>query len=144
MSSPYKMDYRDFTFDGPEGKTHKITLLCRQPPEEQTASLTWQLPPPPPGPAGPAGDGCTCVCTCGAAAAAAAAAERRKEAEAAAEAAEAPDLIGCDVWPASIALGRYLAASPCLVGGEAVIELGAGGWRVAARTEALGRISHAA
>jgi predicted nicotinamide N-methyase len=38
----------------------------------------------------------------------------------------APDLIGLDIWPASIALCRYLAAHPYLVVGQHVLELGAG------------------
>lgn len=37
------------------------------------------------------------------------------------------DLIGLDVWPASVALCTYLAAHPGLVAGAAVCELGAGG-----------------
>ena len=36
------------------------------------------------------------------------------------------DLIGLDVWPASVALCTYLAAHPGLVAGAAVCELGAG------------------
>ncbi|PRW20580.1 hypothetical protein C2E21_8960 [Chlorella sorokiniana] len=37
-----------------------------------------------------------------------------------------PDLIGLDVWPASIALCNYLSAHASLVAGAAVCELGAG------------------
>ncbi len=36
------------------------------------------------------------------------------------------DLIGLDLWPASVALCRYLAAHPQIVLKEAVVELGAG------------------
>ena len=36
------------------------------------------------------------------------------------------DLIGLDLWPASVALCRYLAAHSQIVSGEAVMELGAG------------------
>ena len=44
-------------------------------------------------------------------------------------ASDQPDLIGLDVWPAGVALCQYLAASPALVSGAAVCELGAGeGW----------------
>jgi hypothetical protein len=39
---------------------------------------------------------------------------------------DAPDLIGLDIWPASIALCRYLAAHPHLVARQHVLELGAG------------------
>ena len=41
-------------------------------------------------------------------------------------ASDQPDLIGLDVWPASIALSQYLSATPALVAGAAVCELGAG------------------
>ncbi|PSC67991.1 S-adenosyl-L-methionine-dependent methyltransferase [Micractinium conductrix] len=41
-------------------------------------------------------------------------------------ASDQPDLIGLDVWPAGVALCQYLAASPALVSGAAVCELGAG------------------
>lgn len=41
-------------------------------------------------------------------------------------AADQPDLIGLDVWPASIALCRFLAATPALAAGASVCELGAG------------------
>lgn len=41
-------------------------------------------------------------------------------------ASDQPDLIGLDVWPASIALCQYLSAAPALVAGAAVCELGAG------------------
>jgi len=36
------------------------------------------------------------------------------------------DLIGLDLWPASVALCRYLAAHAEIVAGAAVMELGAG------------------
>ena len=45
---------------------------------------------------------------------------------AAAAAASAPDLIGCDLWPASIALCHYFCCWPHLVEGRRVLELGAG------------------
>lgn len=41
-------------------------------------------------------------------------------------AADQPDLVGLDVWPAAIALCTYLAAHPALAAGAAVCELGAG------------------
>lgn len=114
------MQQRTFAFQG-SGPSVEIRLWCRQPPEAQAGrTLTWQINS---GSTAPRGGQ---QVSGGAPSAAAAAANGRPPA-AAAEAPEAdPDLIGLDIWPASIALCRYLVNHPELVAGQRVLELGAG------------------
>ncbi|PSC67978.1 lysine methyltransferase METTL21B [Micractinium conductrix] len=107
---------RRFEFGGPQPTA--VTLLCREPPEAQAGkTLTWQLAGPAAPPAGKPNEqsvgsgGARGSGSCAAAAPAPA---------------THPDLIGLDIWPASIALGRYLSAHRQLVAGQAVLEVGAG------------------
>lgn len=117
------MQQRQFAFS--RGEQHYvIELLCREPPEAQAGkTLTWQLY-------------------------GSAASHQQTTADASGRAEEeggptvAPgssgsdggsgasnkqsDLIGLDIWPASIALCRYLVNHQQLVAGHAVLELGAG------------------
>lgn len=108
------MQVRRFEFSGPSGETIDIAVSCREPPEaQQGKTLTWQID------------------------------DRPSQRHAAGQAADptlgdaagapsppplvsAPDLIGLDIWPASIALCHYLASHPHLATGQRVMELGAG------------------
>ena len=122
------MQQRRFEFGGPQPTA--VTLLCREPPEAQAGkTLTWQLAGPAAPPAGKPNEqsvgsgGARGSGSCAAAAPAPA---------------THPDLIGLDIWPASIALGRYLSAHRQLVAGQAVLEVGAGArvrWRRGVRHE---------
>lgn len=58
--------------------------------------------------------------------AAAASTEAPTERSADHEEEEKPDLLGLDIWPASLHLCEYIAANPALVAGATVLELGAG------------------
>ena len=116
------MQQRKFDFPG----ECSVSLLCREPPEAQAGrTLTWQLDGESRSDAGAAAKQPAAGEEAGGAAAA--------TAPAAAGAAD-PDLIGLDIWPASIALCRYLAAHPELVVDQRVVELGAGGCCRPART----------
>lgn len=104
------MQQRQFQFHRSDGEPLAIKLACRAPPEEQAGrTLTWQI-------GGGKDSGAESP-------------EPSANAVGGAEGAPpaAPDLIGLDIWPASIALCRYLAAHPQLVEGVDVLELGAGG-----------------
>ena len=116
------MQQRTFAFQGsgPTAAQAEVRLWCREPPEAQAGkTLTWQLDSgdasggqqPPDGAPPPA---------------AAAAAAQPAAAGSNVAPQEDPDLIGLDVWPASIALCRYLANHPEVVAGQQVVELGAG------------------
>ena len=102
------MQQRRFEFAGKSS----VQLLCREPPEAQAGrTLDGELRPGAEAAAEKPAAGAEAVCLAAAAAAPAAA---------------DPDLIGLDIWPASIALCRYLAAHPELVVDLRVMELGAG------------------
>lgn len=108
------MKQRTFAFQGsgPGAAQAEVRLWCREPPEAQAGkTLTWQLDGQPCSGGQQPSDG----------AAQPAAAPATADAD--------PDLIGLDIWPASIALCRYLANHPELVAGQHVLELGAGGLR---------------
>ena len=130
------MQQRSFAFHGAGPGAVEVQLWCRAPPEAQAGkTLTWQLD-------GGSAPQRICQQQGGGAAppAATTAAGSDQRAAAAAPAAggppaaaaEDPDLIGLDIWPASIALCRYLAHHPGLVAGQLVLELGAGAPAVAA------------
>lgn len=109
------MQQRTFTFQdsGPGAAQAEVRLWCREPPEAQAGkTLTWQL------------DGRPCS---GGQQPPDGAAQPAAAPAAASAAAADPDLIGLDIWPASIALCRYLVNHPELVAGQHVLELGAGG-----------------
>ncbi|KAI7839127.1 hypothetical protein COHA_007130 [Chlorella ohadii] len=128
------MQQRTFAFQGsgPTAAQAEVRLWCREPPEAQAGkTLTWQLDSgdasggqqPPDGAPPPA---------------AAAAAAQPAAAGSNVAPQEDPDLIGLDVWPASIALCRYLANHPEVVAGQQVVELGAGMGLVGLLCAALG------
>lgn len=115
------MQQRQFQFERPGGEPLAVSVLCREPPEAQAGkTLTWQL------------DGHSESRRAQAKADGGSSSSRDSTggvapAAAAAPAADqAPDLIGLDIWPAAIALCRYLAMNPQLVAGTDVLELGAG------------------
>lgn len=114
------MQQLSFEFPCPGGHAVAIELLCREPPEAQAGkTLTWQV----------AEDREHAQDRRQAVGSSEAMAEGGPPAPAlGASAAPAPDLIGLDIWPASIALCRYVAAHPQLVAspGQHVLELGAG------------------
>ena len=115
------MQQRQFSFSC-AGRQVGIELLCREPPEAQAGkTLTWQLEDSDSkqqrGGAGGEGGSCACV---GGGGGGNTPADRSPGASA------DPDLIGLDIWPASIALCRYLCLYPQLVAGQQVLELGAG------------------
>ncbi|KAL4424743.1 hypothetical protein ABPG77_000086 [Micractinium sp. CCAP 211/92] len=116
------MRQRRFEFRCSKGEPLAVTLTCRAPPEEQAGrTLTWQI-----GDRKYEDNG---------------ASEQPAEAGSSIEGAPpaaAPDLIGLDIWPASIALCRYLAAHPQLTEGLEVLELGAGMGLVGLLAAALG------
>ncbi|KAL4422571.1 hypothetical protein ABPG75_008768 [Micractinium tetrahymenae] len=119
------MHQRRFKFQQSNGGQLAITLACRAPPEEQAGrTLTWQI-----GDSNASNNGASEQPADAAGSAAPAAP---------ASAAAAPDLIGLDIWPASIALCRYLAAHPQLTEGLDVLELGAGMGLVGLAAAALG------
>ena len=110
------MQQRRFDFAG----ERSVSVLCREPPESQASrTLTWQLEEGEPPDAAAAAKQ-------HAPAAVSAAATATGTATGPAAAAD-PDLIGLDIWPASLALCRYLVAHPELVVDQRVVELGAGG-----------------
>lgn len=115
------MQQRTFAFQGsgPTAAQAEVRLWCREPPEAQAGkTLTWQLD------SGDASGGQQPPD--GAPPPAAAAAAQPAAAGSNVAPQEDPDLIGLDIWPASIALCRYLANHPEVVAGQQVVELGAG------------------
>lgn len=112
-----------FEFQSSRGEPFAVKLACRAPPEEQAGrTLTWQIQ----------DSKNTSVDDPKLSADGTCSAKDVPPTPTAACAAAAPDLIGLDIWPASIALCRYLAAHPKLVEGADVLELGAGGQSSAA------------